>query len=193
MMIGRLDIQTIPAKIDFSSTPARLDMRQPLPQLSITRETGSRDIETTNPQLSIDSSACRADEGYKTSSEFTEEFAQEGMQALYDAASKFTQEGEFILENFHTSENVIADLAKSKTSPQMSRFELKFIPSHQAEINCTPGSLRINFSPDKIKLNWNVSPQADIHVAQEAQFNLNTVQYPEIKFNYIQPQLDITA
>ena len=154
MMIGRLDIQTIPAKIDFSSTPARLDMRQPLPQLSITRETGSRDIETTNPQLSIDSSACRADEGYKTSSEFTEEFAQEGMQALYDAA---------------------------------------FIPSHQAEINCTPGSLRINFSPDKIKLNWNVSPQADIHVAQEAQFNLNTVQYPEIKFNYIQPQLDITA
>jgi len=194
MAIGRLDINTTQAKIEFSSQYARVDMHQPQPHLSITRQKGGIDVETQHPQLIIDSSACRSEEGEKTTSELISDYAQQGMQDVTDAASQITQDGLYILKNFHSDKNIIADIARSKALPQPKQMVLRFIPSQPPQVSFTDNVFDMNVRPDSIEFNWDVSSHADVEVVQTGGVDIRMAQYPQIQINYIAPSaLDTSA
>ena len=152
------------------------------------------DVQTVKPQLDIDTTACRADEGLKSVFEAIRENAQEGMQALRDFASRITEDGDYIRENFHTSSNAVADLERSRAIKSYDQLQMIFIPSQPPEIHYTPGSVDINITPDKLNIDWEVSPKAEVNVTQKPAVDISLVQKPSIHFEYIPPQsLNVTA
>jgi hypothetical protein len=193
-MVGRLDIHITQARIEFSSSYSKIDMRQPQPSLEITTQKGGIDIETQHPQLMIDSSACQAEEGDKTVFQFIADNARQGIQDAQEAASQYAQDGRYMLENFHSGGNVITGLARSKAFPPMKQSVFIFIPSQPPQVSFTDNVFDMNVRPDTIEVNWNVSPQADIELTQKGTVNIQMAQYPSVEFNYIEPAaLDTTA
>lgn len=193
MNIGHLDIHSVPGRMDYSSQSEQLTMRQPLPHLSITRQQGGMELQTVPLRAEIDSSACRAEEGDMTVSEFISQAAQEGMQSIRDFTSQLTDNGLYVLKNFHKSKNVYADMARSKTLPEPKQLNLRFIPSAPPDIHFTGGTMQMDIKPEQMQLDWDVHPNAEISVRQEHSLNFRMTQYPSLTIDYIPPTMDTTA
>lgn len=193
-MIGRLDIHTTRAILDSSFIPARIDTPLTQPGYTMTRQKGGIDVEAEHPRLIVDSSECQAEEGDKTVSRFIADTAQEARQALQDGCTEHAQNGWYMMKNFHSSKNVLADLAQSKITPGMRQPVLIFIPSQPPEVGFTDNVFHMTGTPDQLNFDWNVRSTADVETVQEGSVNFRMAQYPSIEINYIPPTaLDITA
>ena len=162
MMTGRLDVHSVSGLIAVSSHSVSLDISQPRPSFTIERQKGTLDIETAPARLTVDSSACQSEEGHKTITELSAEFAQAGLQSLKNAASDFAETGHEIVQNFHNQRNIIAKLANAKAVPKPAQTTVTFVPSQPPAISFSGSAIQINAVPDKIQLDWNVSTRADI-------------------------------
>ena len=194
MNVGRLEISTQQAKIEFGSQYARVSLHQTLPRFTMTRIRGGMTVNVQHPQLIVDSSACHAEEGDESVSQFIAETAQQGVQDAMDAASQSTQDAYYIMRNFHSSRSVLADLAGSKAQKQPQMMNLRFIPSELPQVGFTDNVFDMTVQPDAIQIDWDVSTTAGVQVTQEGGVDIRMAQYPQITFDYIAPPaLDVSA
>lgn len=193
-MVGRLEISTTRARIDFSSQYLKLDIQQPHAQLYIQTRRGELRVESEPPQLQVDSTQCRIDEGIIPISVAIAQDAQEGMQALLDYASAQTQEGHYILKNFHADKHAFATIAMNKVMPEPRQSKMVFIPSQPPEISFTDPVFEVENIPGTTDISWSVYPRAEVEVAQYNKLDIWMEQYPSISYNYIEPpSLDVLA
>lgn len=194
MTLGRLEVHTVNAKIEFSTRKTIIDVNTTQPSFSISRTPEELDIQNIPPKLQIDSSACQAEEGDMTVSQLIAQNAQDGIQSIKDLASQFTQDGAYIMQNFHDDKNVLADLANSKAVPAPKQSVFKFIPSQPPIVSFTDPIFNIDVQPSAMTLNWNVNSMAQGKVTQTGGVDITMTQYPSVEINYIPPQtLDTTA
>lgn len=191
-----LRITTTWAQLAFSSTPTAMRDRYVPAQLDITHTPAQLSIKQTNIRCEIDSSACFAEEGHKTVTQLTAEYAAGGMEDIRQAAQEATdEEWEAIEAAPHT--NFIRQVAKSKSMGAMQDVALTFIPSVRPTITWVPNELDVNFQPAQLNVDWQTTLTADVQVLQRGTVQYWMAQYPSVDIEYVgdqtQHQLDERA
>ncbi|WNB92717.1 DUF6470 family protein [Bacillus sp. NEB1478] len=144
---GQIDINIQKSVQEIEQTPAELSIQQPRAEL---------DIERTSGQLTIDQTQARADMDLKSISQRIEEFAQQGYEDWLSGLARMSQDGDelMMIEN---GGNPIAQQAKRNSESPIYDFNIGFIPS--------PFSVKINYQPGEVKLNWQThKPEIDVKV-----------------------------
>ena len=193
MTIGRLDFQITNAKIEFSSHKALIDIHQIPPDYDMERQKGKLDFEVQHPQLEVDSSNCRSEEGLKTTSELISDVAQEGLKSIREFSSRMASEGKELLKNAALDKHIIGKIAQQNSLPRQGQTVLTFIPSEPPKINFTDNVFRIDAVPDTLNFNWNVTTHAEITLIQQAGVYIRMKQYAKIEINFIEnpPVIDV--
>ncbi|WP_102692932.1 DUF6470 family protein [Rummeliibacillus pycnus] len=153
MNIPRLEIHTTRAQIDLKITEAKVDIEQPKAVQDIEQPKGVLEIRTTRGHLEVDSTQAREDLGLYSAPRAIKINAEQALQAVKEGMSRTVQEGNQMMDLKHKG-NVISQIAKQRYGPKKVESEIKFIPSvDSVKIENTPGTLSINYTPSKVKIN----------------------------------------
>lgn len=177
-----LKIQNIPINIEYKVTRASLQHQSAPAKVNITRSRGSLNMQSTPPQMKIDSYETRASAGLKSAARSTQEFADRGTQAGYEATSGYAIDGNTLMDN--NSKTSVAELAASKAAPRMAETVTAFIPSVPPQIEFTPGTLSFNPTMDQLAFDWNINHKPQLEFIPGG-IEFNVVQYPEVMIEYL--------
>ena len=172
---ARLDIQdpflrlkTTEVKVQISSEPVKLELSQPLGELSIDQ---------------YPSNYSRGDRNFM---DFDRENARKGMQALQDFIGKIAREGIMLSEIEHKGKPLV-QLAKASLPIKMSNLTLAPVASpdihytpHEAQVKVEPGQLFIQF----------VNGIADSEL-ERGSVNLTMLQYPQVHIQVSDSSIDM--
>lgn len=165
-----LQISMTTAQLDFESGRAQMDIRQPAPQLTITRHKGGVTVQSRHPQLVIEGDAARAVEGRKSTAELIGEAARQGMQDAQDAAVGYNAEG-----NAQAASVARGKLARAKAAHphfQYAGISLAYTPFQMPHFYFTDNSFQYSAEPDRLEYSWSVHPMAQVQLTQSAQLHI---------------------
>lgn len=187
-----LQISLTTAQLDFDSSHAQMDIRQPQSQVEVIRHKGSVKVQSRHPRLVINGDATRAMEGRKSTAELIDEAAQQGVQDARDAAVQYNAEG-----NAQAASVVRGKLARAKARLPHFRYtgvSLSYTPFQMPHFYFTDNSFTYSVEPDRLEYRWSAYPMAQIRLTQSAQLHIRVKRYAAV---HIQPvrrqQLDIRA
>jgi hypothetical protein len=201
-----LNIRSVPINIELKTTRAALRPQTAQPAVNVTRQRGTRDIQTVPAKINIDSYETRASMGLKTTPRVIQETADTGKQAALEATKNQTEKGNYIADA-HGKGDPIPDYALSQTS-QVPDMVLTFMPSVKPQMSMEGGTVSFNFTMDKLTFDWNltskpylefVPPSMEFHVTQYNEVIIEYVGDPvyvpaSANPNYVEsPHIDVTA
>lgn len=174
---AKIGIETIPARFDFQSQNAQLELRQKHAKVN---------IETELPKVHIDQYEAFASAGLKNYYDLTKSEIEWAKQGVLEYIGKIAEDGN-TLAAIENGGNPIAEIAEREFNT-MNEFNIDFIPKVGPEISLVEGKVNIDpernsegvnngvegtYSPAKFNINY--SP---------AQVKIFLSQYASIKFEY---------
>lgn len=155
-----LRITSTPAKIAIESSPARLQIHTPRPQVFIERVRKGLRINTEPVQIQISSQAMRQSIlTLKSPIQLMDEYAEQGLEAAKQATINFVERGNQMADIAHGV--TIAQIFKSTFIPNIETG-LSFIPEHRPVISFTKSHVNIEYEPDELHIEWDIQgPQID--------------------------------
>jgi hypothetical protein len=160
----QLGINTIPGKMQLSTSQPRLELHREDPQL---------DIRTQQAVIVIDQYECFATSGLKSSGDLTRDFAQRGCQSALEFTSKTASDGT-MLAAIENGGNPIRQIAVRDAYPT-HEFGLDYMPKARPKIsvsgginvnvetnsegamngvtgNFTPGDFKLSYTPADVRI-----------------------------------------
>ncbi|MDF2567469.1 MAG: hypothetical protein K0R90_925 [Oscillospiraceae bacterium] len=115
----------------------------------------------------------------KSTMSLMKEHAAEGIRAAQEATAKNVEKGNAMGDVLHTS---IADIAASNF---ISTIEtgLVFIPQEGPEVSFSDPSVEIEYTPDNLEFNWEISSPEFNYVPYD--INVSVEQYPRVDIEYV--------
>lgn len=177
-----LKITTVPINIEYKVQRASLEHKYTPPRANVTRQKGRQEIQTTKPQLNIDSTEARASAGLKSPARSIKEFADTGNADAQAAIRTYAENGNAILDS--KSKSAVAEVVSSNAMPKVYDTALTFIPAVPPEIHFEPGTISFDYTMDTLTFDWNINhkPQLEF-VPGSIEFNIT--QYPDIIIEYM--------
>lgn len=155
---GRLDCTSVRPVMSEPYTPANLRIQQVTP--------AHLEIQSQNITCDIDSSACFAEEGHKTSRQLTEEFAQQGIESAEEYAKGESNLGQQLV-HAQKGENVYKEAAKSELKGSIPDTGIKFVPSVRPQITWNLNALHITGVPEQDDYQWSTASRATVSLIQK--------------------------
>jgi hypothetical protein len=172
---AQYEIDRIPSKLDIQTQNARLDLHQKQAKVN---------IKTEMPRVLIDQYEAFASSGLKNSIDLAKEAAQLGYQQFLKYIGKKVDDGH-ALAAIEKGGNPIAEIAR-RDSLSEKEFGYDYMPKTGPKIEVTgsvqfdpepngegilngvegeyhPGSININYTPDKIQIHMKQYGSLDIH------------------------------
>lgn len=141
------------SQVHIDTKPAKLLLDSEAPQLSIHRQRGGLDIESEPIKLDLDNRAFFDSLGLKSVKSFADEIVAKGKKAIIEGMSECAQEAEILSKpNNH---NAISQIAVMETQKSIDLM-LVFIPEERPKMNWTGGTLDMEFTPDKLDIDWQI-------------------------------------
>lgn len=154
MNFPQLRMETTKAKLELSIKQPVQEIEQRPADITIQQQPAELDIQRTPGMLSIDQSQARADMDLKSISRRIEDFAQQGYSDWLSGLERLAQQGDELMM-IEDGGSPIPMQAKENSESPLYDFNVAFIP--------TPNSVRINYDPGRVDLNWKVnSPQIEV-------------------------------
>ncbi|MGB9679521.1 MAG: DUF6470 family protein [Thermoanaerobacteraceae bacterium] len=164
--LGRIGIETTPAKINIKNKNADLQIEQIQAKM---------EIDQKLPQVHIDQYQCFYEAGLKSIFDLIHDEAARSRQLGLEAIGEKVEEGH-ILSSIQNHENAIAELAKKARIKQAS-FNVDLIPKSRPQI-WFEGYLNINWQLGKAKIN--ITPQKPEISATPSNINIYMLKYPSL-------------
>lgn len=183
MQTNVLNITTVPARIDISTTKAMLSASCVKSGLDIEKTPASVDMRSKNITFDQDSSQCWAEEGHMTTAMLVAEYARDGMESVAEYAHSSAVIGQEIV-HAQRGENVYREVEKAKRNGDIPNTTIKFIPSVKPVITWNENQLDIDGHPEKDTFNWTTSQFADVRLEREGSISVTETQEPEIHIEY---------
>lgn len=182
MEIPQLQIQTTPGRLGLNIEKPVQQIEQPSASIDQQQPAAILEVSTTNPQLSIDTTAVREDIDMKSTFKRTEEYAQMGQQAAMQGLARRAEEGQQLLR-IENGGNTIADLAKQNGTPPTAQLGIRFVANRsKIQMSITPGTTTINATPQKPV--FNVQVNKPIHTYTPGKVTGQMEQYPSIQIDW---------
>jgi hypothetical protein len=180
-----LRMYSIPAKIDITTVKPLISAKYVKAKLDIQKTPAYVDMQSKNITCNIDSSACMAEEGHKTTKMLTEDFAQQGMRDIHDTMHETAVKGQELVHAGKSVKNFFKNLAKQKVRGSVPLTGIKFIPSQRPTITWSMNELKMEGHPAKYDINWDTTTFADISIKREGSVTVTEVQKPELHIEYV--------
>ncbi|SDM43214.1 hypothetical protein SAMN05518871_101204 [Psychrobacillus sp. OK028] len=183
MNIPKLQVQTTKAQIGLHTQKPVQQIEQPRVNLDIQQPKAIQTMETTKPQLTIDTEQARADLDLKSSAKRVSEVAQNAAQTALEGVGRRAEEGNQLMR-IENGGNPIASQAKQRGRQPYSSLSIKFIPSHgSVKVNFQPGSVDIKVEPQQV-IN-NTTANKPIHNYTPGKVTVEMQQHASIQIDWL--------
>jgi hypothetical protein len=177
-----LNIRSVPITIEHKTTRAALRHQTTQPAVTVSRQRGVRDMQTTPAKVNIDSYETRASMGLKTAPRTIQESADAGKQAALDATREQVDKGNYIMDT-HGRGDPIPDYAMSQ-SVKVPDMLLTYMPSEKPQLSIEGGTISFNYTMDKLTFDWNTSSKPFLEFVPPS-IEFNVTQYNEVVIEYV--------
>ena len=168
---GRLDVSTTKPVMSEPYTPANLRIERSAP--------AHIEVQNKNITCNIDSTACLADEGHKTISRLTAEYAADGLASAGEYAKSESQIGQWLV-HAQKGENVYKEAAKAELSGNVPDTSIKFVPSVRPTITWNLNELHITGVPEQDNYNWSTASRTSESLVQKGSVAITEPVKPSI-------------
>ncbi len=178
-----LQITTNDVKYELKVQHARLEYNQDFqPQANMKTTKGGFSIESKPTELRLDTYSARNSLGFMHPSDLIANAAQKGKQAWSDYMAKEAQIGE-ALGRKHEDPTISAIIKQRVLSQTQSQSVTVFIPSTGADISWIPGEISMDYTPDELKMNWDITPPKFDYIPGDV--SLEILERPSVDIEYI--------
>lgn len=174
-------IESVPIKLSFKTTPATFEMAQPHAQLTVTRSRGGFQMRSNPIRVKLDTFEARASTGFKSPRRSWDEFAQESVNAGYEATARIAEDGNMMMD-VHIGADVMQQIAYQRMSKSIDTM-MAFIPSQGPDIQWEGGDFSIEFQMDKLNLDWQTHRPEMTFIPGSIEITIE--QYPDVVIEYI--------
>jgi hypothetical protein len=182
-MYPLIEIKTVPIELEFKVTHAKLEHTQGTAELEISRdEGGGVKIQSRAIQLDMDTFESR-NSIRPTTIRATEQNAQLGKQAAYEATATYAQQGQLLLSAKIGQELVTQFAADAQTKDLKTNVGLQFLPTVGPDIDWIPGEMNISYEMDKLNFDWRIS-QTDLEFIP-GEIEISVKQQPDVIIKYV--------
>lgn len=151
-----IEITTVPIEIEMKVTDAKLEYTRGTADLEISRNNGGLDIRSRPIRLNLDTFEAR-NSVVPTVMRATEQNAQKGQQAAYDATAVYAQQGQMLL-NARIGQELVTQFASDAQARNVkTNVGLQFLPTTGPQISWTPGEMTIHYEMDKLNFDWRIN------------------------------------
>lgn len=185
-MQNLLNYTITPLRYEVTVERARLDIAQTPMRAQIRQTQGSFNIRQQHVKVQMDSTAQRADLGYKTNEAFSKEAASLGYQAFMEQTAQYSEFGDSI-KNIQKGATIPDALYNQMM--QRAQGELVIVPLSPTDISWIPGSAESTYNPAEVDIQWNVAEQGTELEFVPGSIKFDIVQYPSISFEYVGPPI----
>lgn len=155
-MYPLIEITTVPIEIEMKVTDAKLEYTRGTADLEISRNNGGLDIRSRPIRLNLDTFEAR-NSVVPTVMRATEQNAQKGQQAAYDATAVYAQQGQMLL-NARIGQELVTQFASDAQARNVkTNVGLQFLPTTGPQISWTPGEMTIRYEMDKLNFDWRIN------------------------------------
>lgn len=176
-----LSITTIPAKVNYNITSAKLVYDSHPAKMEVTREKGGLKVDSEPVKIEIDQRKMFDSINLKSPSKVARDYKNEGWQESYEAIAKTVKDGNRLLP---VNRMTPADIVAAHKAPKQLDMKVSFMPSEKAEIRWQKSEFNMSFTPDKLKFDFDVNPRADLnYIPGDIKFIME--QRPEVVIEYV--------
>lgn len=175
-----LRITTVPAQMEFSSQPARLQYRLKPLGYTMTKTGGSFEVHTAPTEMRLNSDAFRSDMNLGPISDSVAKWAQQGKQAGTEAIGRHVDLGNQMI-NIHKGAT-IPDLLLSRMM-QDRGTSLVMMPLRPIDMSWTAPRMDMEYTPVKQNFDWQIAK--NIMEFVPGKFDIQVKRYPEVKIEYL--------
>jgi hypothetical protein len=177
-----IEIKTVPIELEYRVEHAQMRQAQGTAELEITRDEGGLSIHSRPIQLRIDSFESRSSIR-PTTMQATEQNAEKGRQAAYEATATYAQRGQLLL-NTDIGQELITQFAEEDAFPQVDmNVNIEFLPTVSPDISWEPAELSIRYEMDKLNFDWRVNPAQLEFIPGDIQ--ISVTQKPDVIIKYV--------
>jgi hypothetical protein len=177
-----IEITTVPIQLEFKTTNAQLQYSRGTAELEISRNQGGLSIQSRPIQVKLDTFESRNSIS-PTTIRSTQQSAQRGQQAAYQATATYARQGQLLLNAKVGQEMVTQFAAEAMTANLKTNVGLKFIPTTGVDIDWTPGEMSISYEMDKMNFDWRVNdPQFTF---TPGDIEITVTQQPDVVIKYV--------
>lgn len=179
-MAQLISITTKPMLYERTAVPARLELSQENPTVSVTRQPAVMEIHQEHPKVQLDSTAYRSSLGFKGIVDFAQSEADRGERAVMQATADYAEVGNMMAKAYKGVS--VIDAALSKLS-NYAQADLVLVPLNPINISWQPGGVSINYTPVQMDFDWNTPPPQLSFTP--GSISMNITQYPSIEIQYL--------
>jgi hypothetical protein len=177
-----IEIKTVPIELELKVTHAKLEHVQGTAELEISRDQGGLSIHSRAIRLNLDTFESRTSIS-PTTIQATEQNAQAGQQAAYEATATYAQQGQLLLNAKIGQELVTQFAADAQTRDLKTNVGIQFLPTVGPDISWTPGEMSIRYEMDKLNFDWRVNqPQFEF---TPGDIEISVKQQPDVIIKYV--------
>ncbi len=158
-----LKIESIPMSIEMKINNGTYEIASGNATVEISRDPGGFKMKMQPTKLRLDSFEARNSMNQKSPFRSTEEYAQKGIQAGYQAIGNYAKEGSMLLD-IKVNDGTIVDLVSQKFASEMApgNFNIGFSPAKPIEMEFSEPDLAIRYEMDKLNFDWKINrPQIE--------------------------------
>jgi hypothetical protein len=188
MQVPQIRLQQTHAQIELRITQPVQELQQKPAELSIKQESAKMSIENKPSQLRIDDEQFWNDLGYKSIPTLSLESVQHGRETVLDYIATKVQEGDQLGKIEHKLDAIIGIVTDKLLKPKAD-FNIAFIPS--------PGSVKIQFTPAELHINWKkggadiqVTPNKVIHNYTPGKTEVYLQQRQQLQIDFVGTNID---
>lgn len=176
-----IEITTVPIEIQMKVTDAQLEYHRGTAQMEIRRDKGGLQIQSQPIKVRMDTFEARSSIT-PTTIQSIQQQAQRGKQGAYHATAVLAQQGRMMMEA-KMDQNVIGEIARQETMPEMKQVNLDFLPSTGPNISWEGGDISIRYEMDKLNFDWRIQKNSFTFIPGDIEFTMT--QRPDVIVKYI--------
>lgn len=153
-MYPLIEITSIPIKIEFKTTNAKLECTQSTAELEVKRNKGGGlNIKSKPIKVNIDTYEAR-NSVLPTVVTKLKQNAESGKQTAYEATATYAQQGKLLL-NAKVGEELITQFAHDAMFKDVKpNVGIQFLPDRPVEFDWDMGEMNIRYEMDKLNFDW---------------------------------------
>ena len=181
MKFPLIEITTVPVEIEMKVTDAHLEYHRGTAQMEVRRDQGGLQIKSKPIRVQLDTFEAR-NSITPTTIESIKRTAETSRQHVYNVVATMAREGNMMMEA-QMDEDIIPEIIRQKTMPQLSHLGVEFLPSAPLEIRFTGGEMNIRYEMDKLNFDWRMQQTKFTFIPGDIEFS--TTQNPDVIIKYV--------
>lgn len=176
-----LKITSIPIDIEVKIHRASLEPIVGLPKVKISRDKGEFNIDAQPVQIQIDNTKMYNSIGLKKPLQRGLEYGDKGLSISYQAVAKIASDA----SNVADGKTNASEIAKNdNTADALKNLDMvtAFIPEDGPDISWKDGKLSINYTADKLNIDFDIRKQKFKFTPGSVEFIVN--QLPRVEIEY---------